>query len=678
VDDGPGENPGPFVFIRPTAWACALALLSVGFLLVAYHAAIHFTGEPYDGALQFFNPLRRLAAGQRPGRDFEVYHGVGLPYLLVPLFRALGGDIYASEIIRQIAVPATLVAGYAGVFAAFTRSLRRTVVLTTLATLATMALPLTTILIPGSSILGVRTAMPLALIAVLALPANRVRLIAEGALLGLMPLLSVEQGTSVVIAYVGAFLLATVRSESRSDDARRLLAVVGIMAVTFGGVLLIIAGPRGIAGVIHYAAVDIPGDQFWFFGAPPSPALDAISRITTRPDIIVILVIGLVSAVWAVRAIGRRGTRSDPAAIALAVLAIFGLLSAAPLVGSWLRGYTNGLVRALLITLLVVLDRRAQWGLGSGYTLAPRRWWPEWTAIVLFLLALVTDTVQVLDVITAPEAVVAGEYNLSKSMSDDWRSTIRLAQSEIARTPRLGGATPIWSTYSGVVDAAAGVINPSRFDYLIHALGAKNRADYLESFRKAKPAIVQTIDPGATLFEEWLEVTNWEFYRTLVIGYRNTVAGPWSIFWERLPSSGSEPRLVSQWNGPLPDSGFTFSTPANSESILFEVEVRYTIDNPWHAVPVLGRLPRHYIVIAGAANVLPIPLAPYNSVVRFPVIALNAGGAALFSETRSLLPGPTVRVSSVRVFRYPTTGTDLIWLTAFRSAAEKKIESILR
>ena len=664
--------------MRLAAWSVALALLSIGFLLVAYHTAVHFAGEPFDGAFQFFNPLRRLAAGQRPGRDFDVYHGVGLSYILAPVFRALGGDIYASEIIRQIAVPATLVAGYAVVFAAFTRSLTRTVVLTTLATLATMALPLATILTPGSSILGVRTAMPLALIAVLALPANRVRLCAEGALLGVMPLLSVEQGVAIVIAYIAVFVVAIVKSETRSNDLRRSLAIIGIMAMTFGGALLMMAGPIGTAKVIHYAAVDIPGDQFWFFGAPPSPALDSVSRIVGRPDILAILVVGLISAVWALRALGRRGTESDPAPIALAVLAVYGLLSAAPLLATWLRGYTHGLVRALLITLLVVLDRRAPWGSGRGQTLLPQRWWPEWTAIVLFVVALVTDTVQVLDVITAPKAIIAGQYDLSKRMSDEWGSTIEIARSEIAHYQRRGGEIPLWSTYSGVVDAAAGVINPSRFDYLIHALGARNRADYLESFRKAKPSIVQTIDPRATLYEEWLEVTNWEFYRALIIGYRNTVAGPWSIFWERLPTSGSEPRLVSEWRGPLPDSGFTFPTPANSESILFEVEVRYAIDNPWRAVPVLERLPRHYMAIAGAANVLDIPLAPYDSVVRFPVIALSVSGATLFSVTRSLLPGPRVRVSSVRVFRYPSTGTDLIWLTAFRSAAEKKIESILR
>jgi hypothetical protein len=674
IQRGPGDRPGPFTFYRPAAWASLLAFLTVGFLITAVYEALHFRGDPNDGALQFFNPLHRLAAGQRPGRDFVVFHGVGVSYFLSPVFRALGGDIFASEILRQLAVVVTFLGGYALVFAAFTRSWTRTVVLTTVAILATMALPLSAILIPGSSILGVRTALPLVLVAVLALPPGRKRMISEGALLGLMPLLTVEQGVAILVAYLVVFAATTVRSGRRAEAACRLALVMIVAATTFAMLLVIIAGPSGMADVVRYGFVDIPRDQFWFFGAPPTSPFDALWRLVEKPDITIMVVVGVLHAVWRVRAVWRLGDRADSRAVALAVLAVFGAVSVSPLLASFIRGYTHGLVRTLLISLLIGLDEHAPWGTTAGSPARPRRWWPEWTALALFVLAIITDTVQTLDVVTAPSIAVLGGFRFTKTMSAEWQTTIRTARSAIARAGPSAGATPIWSTYGGVVEASVGVLNPSRFDYLIHALGDVNRAQYLASFRQARPTIVQTIDPRASIYEEWLETTNWEFYRSLIIGYRAAATGPWSIFWERLASPGGEPRLVNAWSGaPRDQLQMRFATEANGESNLFEVELRYTVINPWRGVPIVGRLPRHYIIVVGGANLLPIPLAPYDTVVRFPVIATNTGGVGLFSETHSLLPGTALRVSSVRVFRYPHTANDMIWVVAFRAAATKSL-----
>jgi len=55
-----------------------------------------FNGHYADGPFQLFNALRRIDAGQLPGRDFPAFHGLGLPLVHYPFYRALGGDLLAS------------------------------------------------------------------------------------------------------------------------------------------------------------------------------------------------------------------------------------------------------------------------------------------------------------------------------------------------------------------------------------------------------------------------------------------------------------------------------------------------------------------------------------------------------------------------------------------------------
>src|ERR1041384_2997814 len=85
-------------------WAFAFLLR---WLLDNIAATLHFTVDPFqdsalDGPYQLFNALRRLAAGQTPGVDFQYFHGLGLVYIHYPLFAWFGRDILASEISRDV------------------------------------------------------------------------------------------------------------------------------------------------------------------------------------------------------------------------------------------------------------------------------------------------------------------------------------------------------------------------------------------------------------------------------------------------------------------------------------------------------------------------------------------------------------------------------------------------
>jgi len=93
-------------------WAALFATFVVAAVAVAIETALHFSGSAIDGPFQVYNALRRIDAGQRPGVDFQFFHGVGVPYLHYWLYRLLGGRFqdaeFAREVLSALAVPASV------------------------------------------------------------------------------------------------------------------------------------------------------------------------------------------------------------------------------------------------------------------------------------------------------------------------------------------------------------------------------------------------------------------------------------------------------------------------------------------------------------------------------------------------------------------------------------------
>src|ERR1022692_5034371 len=56
-----------------------IALWVLFYLIQGLGVTLAFDGAPVNGPFQLYNPLRRIAAGQVPGRDFVFFHGIGVP-----------------------------------------------------------------------------------------------------------------------------------------------------------------------------------------------------------------------------------------------------------------------------------------------------------------------------------------------------------------------------------------------------------------------------------------------------------------------------------------------------------------------------------------------------------------------------------------------------------------------
>lgn len=108
------------------------------------------------------------------------------------------------------------------------------------------------------------------------------------------------------------------------------------------------------------------------------------------------------------------------------------------------------------------------------------------------------------------------------------------------------GDNKIFSTYATAVEVATNQYQPTGIDYIIHAMGDKQREKYLETFRKGDFKYVTTTDRDYHEYRYWIKNANWFFYRELYKNYVPTFATEYNVFWEKSDKDNS---LIDVLNG---------------------------------------------------------------------------------------------------------------------------------
>jgi hypothetical protein len=660
------------------AWALVLIVVLLARTASGVDSALHFSGPPVDGPFQLFNALRRIAAGERGGADFQFFHGMGVPYLHYLPFRLFGGGFLASEITRQlisiIAYPLVIVI----FFRAFTRDWPRILALSSVVYFVSIALPLRTITTPTISMLGIRSSLPtLVPVVMYATTSRRSRALWIGVMLGAALLLGTEQGLAVLVAFVVVSAIGAWRAGDRLARVRETLVAIAIAVATLLMVLLVIGGPRGVAGALRYNFKLVPGDQFWYFGAPASvfapdwASVFALMRQMPRIPLTLLAALGVIGVqvrrLWR-EPDGEAGRRHR----ALAVLAMYGLISCAAILGIFYDTYIEPCMRALILIGALELDRllaardarQARTPrLGVGPSLLG-------VTVLSFLIMLVA----------APSTIGGAVFTLPHVLIDHavrrrpatlegiWTRSLADGQRVVDQHRGPNGAVPtVWSTYSGWLEARNGIFNPTPFDYSMHALGPDNRADYVERFKQVRPALVQTVLPTYLMAEIWLEQTSWEFYEELLRNYRTVAPTQWSIFWERLATPN--PPQSPIWSTTLRDGASSVELPVadqfhgDTTIVLLTVQIDYVIHNVLRRMPFVGAMPRYFVSADRSVSRFPVTIDPYTTSARFPVVAARGQNPVLRFATYSLLPGASFEVHRVQVATVPINETNVGWLT---------------
>ena len=656
-------------------WPLVFALVTLVPLTVAIESAMHFSGSAIDGPFQLYNAMRRIAAGFRPGVDFQFFHGFGVAYLHYPFFRLFGAGLRGSQIAREmlsaIVYPIVLLV----LFRTFVREWRLSFCLAAVALALTLILRLTAIVFALNGMLGLRSTIPTLLpIALFLVRERRLRTLVTGLALGIALFVSTEQGLAIILTYAAVSAIAIWR---RTDRRGQMLEAVGALAIgvaTTFVCLLAIGGVSGALGALRYNLRIVPMDQYWYFGSPPnrfiSSVPDGIRMAAEMWEVGLGILLGLLLAAVAARRFwrvpdGDLGRRH----FALLMLSIYALVSTASILGVFVVVYVQPCWRIVIVLgLLELVEWSARRQANSRGVL--RHGVPRELALLgivapLAMLVLVPKTIGTY-LISFPHVVKAHVFGHQPwSAVGIWPETLREGQAILdARRGPNGEPPTLWSTYAGWLEARNGMFHPS-YDYIIHALGPDGREAYLKTFVATSPRLVQTVMPAYTQYETWIEKTSWDFYHELLRHYAVVGATPWSIFWERLPAEQPGPIVVGRTNvapgaesltlPPVPDS-------PGAPVTLLEIELTYDVHNPLRALPVIGASPRYLVGVQGAVSTEPISLNPYVHTMRFPLLAKAGTTPILIPRTFSLLPGASFTLHTAQVSVVPVSPANLPWL----------------
>jgi hypothetical protein len=380
-----------------------LAVLVFGAVVLALNNALYFEGPAQDGAFQLLNPLRRLMDGQVIGRDFNFFHGVGVPFLHLPFYAIFGQGLFAEEISRWLMSPLLFASSVFAVFYAWRR--RFVLALGMSAVITAVGLFIVpSLVLPITSILGVRSVMPVFLLAVIV---NQKRLnrpvtkkqpegpfaltwyeLSVGALLAASFLCGTEFGAAAILAYVIARIVYPVqKGEARSSRWLSLLRT-GVSGGILALLVLSIVTHGNPLEPIKYALVDIPADQFWYFGVPPNTYIHAgnvLHTFATDWPLLIMWAVALVALLLGRRVYKLGAFRSEVHAFVYAWLA--GAFAMISMLGYYNNSEASALARMALIVggmALVIIGERwrraGTWGFEVGkmkrrFKLQPEAFW---------------------------------------------------------------------------------------------------------------------------------------------------------------------------------------------------------------------------------------------------------------------------------------------------------------
>ncbi len=669
------------------AVACALlGLWCYQHVAVGVYEAAEFNGFIANGPFQLYNPLRRLAAGQMAGVDFQFFHGLGVPFVHYPLFALFGKTFYAAELSRQLtsllgylaslfvfAIVATrgklshaiigcVVVIYLGIFISFDE-----------------VSPFTWIATAGNSLLGVRSAFPLITFAVLL---SELRLMRKAMLTGVCLALTLCCGTEhglamlLIVFGVGVPMMGIGYWRKSSTDDRTAFDSPLFYALAFGSfvlslcaIYLTLSTPAGMIAALRYNLASVPADQYWYFGVPPNEfagTLAELGQLGKRNCLFLLLLLGSFFVLgWKatfVRVQDRKLTVVSCWMLGYAVISCLSCL------GMLSKGYLAPAFRISQIVFCLWLYRTN--ALPTLLAKLKARW-PQWQTPLTAASVLLSVGWISVAVFMAIQSLPPAHFKLlpwpSQQLSITWQKHLQQAEAAIAALPSQTQQPRLWSLYAGLLEDKYGVFHP-REDYIIHALGRERRVAYLQGLRSTQPDVVQTIRKSFFYhhtrfhnYEQWLRNASWQVYEDILTNYDLLTVTDRAIFWKRKAAAWQAPADKYQ-TIPVAPHASAIELPIDAAlpaPTIYVVRLQYRTTNPWRRVPIVGGLPRFLIHTENTLDDLPISLPPYAQEFLFHVLVEPDCKPQLRFQVASPLPAAALQITSVGIRPLPLRQSEL-------------------
>lgn len=665
--------------IRWTAVSISVAFLSIWLythVSQSVYVSLNFDGFIADGPFQLFNPLRRIAAGQTAGIDFQFFHGLGVPFLYYPLFALFGKTIFASELSRNLTslfcfVTSLFIFG----FVITGKNLQKTIffLVSAICLLEFLAFdgidsfghPLAT---AGNSLLGARATFPIIVFAILLSDLKLTyKAVATGLALGASCFFGTEHGLALITSFLAlhflylakSFFIKPIKLLAHNSVSWKFL---GLSLISFALSLVILYSLfsrfSAIGQILKYNLVEVPSDQFWYFGVLPNDSATSLTDFTKLAwqgiSIFILIFIWLVINLYT--NLFRRKNPVEFEQVTIDHMLCYGLVSCASCLGMLESGYLLPMIRIFVLIILLLIFRKDYPNL---FVAKLKEQMAFRHALSLGLLAITIlsflATLTFISVKRLPPISYLPFGPFPAKFSISWENHLKVINESVRLHTTSDRDLTIWSTYAGLLESNNKVFHP-REDYIIHALGKARRSAYTANFHLLKPDYVQTLRRSHFItytknrdYEQWLRNTSWDFYEDVINNYDIEVTTDRSIIWKKRDTSWNQANnnfAVIPFAAGKDTLDIPLSKPIKDYSLVV-VKVKYQISNPWKRIPFLGGLPRYLVKLENVANDLPISLPPYEEEVRFPLMLSSNCNPKLLFKTQSLVPGAKFVVTEV-------------------------------
>ncbi len=607
------------------------------FAISSLNMAIQVSTYAADGTFQLYNPLSRIHSGQTVGGDFPFFHGVGVPFIHLPLFELLGHNLFAAEAAKWFMSPFIFLISSFLFFWAYLRNWRYATIAT--AGFTMLAVPYIDVVYPGNSLVGIRSTMPILVAAfILWKPALNILIKGENVslyypvlalLFALAVALGTEQGLAAIVAYL---VIELIRVYRRYAPLLALLKTfVKGVAIAIGVLLVLSLLTAGNAiDALHYALVSVAKDQGWYFGAPPNDFLrvETLNYLFDKNVLKFIPVLILGIATYAV--VVYRKLVSEKIMWVLHYMVLYGVIVfAVSSTGYWapsaqliplnrvagviLIAATTGYVMSLVTKRVKSHQKKRPqsyltilaYGVVVAFSLN--------ASYTIYTFAKNTIRLEVrYTVLSAKEKRKSDDYSALNTLWKERVDTFR---------PFISKNDTVWETYKSMYGRVLGTPVGPRMgeDYIIHALGPDRRSEYGKDFIKSNPKFVTTLQPSYFWYEEWLWTRHWDVYQHLLSHYEIVSVNDSHILWRRLPEpipqTGNEVSVPAQKDG-----SYILPSNAGATPIVYTASVTYTITG---SLPGSSKVSRYLLNLSNLSGQrFPVSLPPYEKTWQFPIIVM--------------------------------------------------------
>jgi hypothetical protein len=555
--------------------------------------------SPINGDFQTYNPLRRMAAGQVPGRDFQPYMGFGTTYVTYLPFKLMGETFAASKFSAELSHEWLFGLASFVLFILLRFNWKTSLALSFLVqiyaiipTLDPTSSPsvFATLSTAENSALGLRATLPFLSAGLLLLIYNRKadftknqEALLWGVMAGAQGCWSNDFGYASLAALSATYLLFVWRASPKVSSL--LVHFLGVIA---GYILLFFIVTQGYPlRTLSYNFGGVAKDQFWYFMLNENEKIFSLGGLLKYVVEFPIVSLPTLSALAiSIYVMAQKKADLKDILFFYIVTATLAAAAIATIGGGIQARYFCAPMRLVYFIALFFILKCIPNIFQEKY----QKFLIPASAICGVLFYILYAPVSLLNW-KKEVLILAGKDHFYSEAAGGFLENSQKREIKIAK--QFENKT-VFSTYSSLMEALSNKFQPSGIDYIIHALGKENRAHYLQSFKDSQPDFVTTpnerpsSDEYWTPWETWSRRANWWFYREMLLSFEPVAQMPLHVVWQRRKKPINVQKYASNVNCSIKNDMLLITDKLPKGTYYIELTVKNHITFQKSGVPVIG------------------------------------------------------------------------------------------